>query len=87
VTFGQTYIIANRYEKNVNLHKAYVEALEKYQEPYNVTLLKTIIAKRNAYGEANMGGASVLEWDNNKAKEEIKALTKEILSIKKSLNL
>lgn len=81
------YFVVNRYEKNVNMHKAYLEALKEHQKTYQVGMLETLIAKRNAYGEANANGKSVLEWDNQKAKKEIDTLTKEVLTIAKELNI
>lgn len=80
-----TYFVVNRYEKNVNMHKAYLEALKQHQKTYDVGMMETIIAKRNAYGEANANGKSVLEWDNAKAKKEIKNLAKEVIKIAKEL--
>lgn len=77
------YFVVNRYEKNVNMHKAYLEALKQHQETYDVGMMETIIAKRNAYGEANANGKSVLEWDNAKAKKEIESLASEVLTIAK----
>jgi len=79
------YFVVNRYERNVNMHKAYLEALKQHQKVYNVGMLETLLAKRNAYGEANANGRSVIEWDNKKAKEEINNLAKEVLKISKDL--
>ena len=73
------YFVVNRYESNVNMHKAYLEALKEHQEEYNVGMIETIIAKRNAYGEANSNGKGVIEWDNPKAKKEAKSLAKDVL--------
>ncbi len=80
-----TYFIVNRYEKNVNMHKAYLEALKQHQEVYNVGMMETLVAKRNAYGEANANGLGVLEWDNAKAKKEMNALSKEVYEIASKL--
>lgn len=75
--------VVNRFEKNVNMHKAYLEALKEHQKTYNIGLMNTHIAKRNAYGEANANGKGVLEWDNPKAKKEITALAEEVLTFAK----
>lgn len=80
-----SYFIVNRYEKNVNMHKAYLAALKEHQNVYQVGMLETIFSKRNAYGEANANGRGVLEWDNAKAKKEANQLADEIISISKSL--
>ena len=80
-----SYFVVNRFEPNVNMHKAYLEALKEHQKVYEVGMISTPIAKRNAYGEANANGCGVLEWDNKKAKTEIKKVTQEILDISAAL--
>jgi len=72
------YFVVNRFESNVNMHKAYLEALKEHQNEYNIGMIETIMAKRNAYGEANANGRGVIEWDNPKAKKEILALSKNV---------
>lgn len=79
------HFVVNRYESNVNMHKAYLEALKQHQEAYGIGMMETIIAKRNAYGEANANGRGVLEWDNSKAKSEITNLASEVLQITSTL--
>lgn len=79
------YFVVNRYEKNVNMHKAYLEALKQHQEVYSVGMMNTLVAKRNAYGEANANGLGVLEWDNAKAKTEMKSLAKDVLTVARQL--
>lgn len=78
------YFVINRFEKNVSLHQAFVEALKDYEDEYNIGRLETIICKRTAYGEANIQGCGVLEGDNPKAKKEIKDLTEEVLALTNS---
>lgn len=72
------YFVVNRFESNVRLHQAYLEILGEYESNYTIKLLKTYIAKRTAYGEANTQGLGALEWDNKKARQEIKLLAAEI---------
>ena len=79
------HFLANRYESNVIMHKNALEAFKSYQEDYGVGIFKTIIGKRNAYGEANILGEGVIEGPNKKAKDEINNLTDEVLTILKSL--
>ena len=67
------------------MHKAYLEALEAYQEQYQVGRLQTIIHKRSAYGEANANGLGVVEYENQKAKKEIKNFVKEIMEVMTSV--
>ena len=73
-----SYFIINKFEKNVKLHQAYMEVIKEYCEDYDVINLDTSFAKRTAYGEANAQGLGVLEWENNKAKQEVISLGKEI---------
>ena len=75
------YFVVNRYERNVNMHKAYLEALKEHQKEDNVGMISTVMAKRNAYGEANANGRGVIEWDNPKAKTEAKAIAKEVFDV------
>ncbi len=75
------YFVVNRYESNVNMHKAYLEALKEHQKVYNVGMISTVMAKRNAYGEANANGRGVIEWDNPKAKKEAKAIANEVFDV------
>lgn len=75
------YFLANRFERNVIMHRQILEAFKAYQEAYNVGMLETIIGKRNAYGEANLTGKGAIEGDNPKAKQEMNSLTDEVLQI------
>ena len=75
------YFIVNRYEPNVTMHKAYLNALGDYMEKYQVDWMNTILHKRSAYGEANANGKGVIEYENPKAKKEVLALTKEVMAI------
>lgn len=79
------YFVVNRHEKNVNMHKVYLEALKQHQATYHVGMMDSIISKRNAYGEANAHGKSVLEWDNPDAKKEIENLAKEVIKLAKAI--
>lgn len=75
------YFLINKYEPNLNLHKASLSIFEQLQEDYNVGMMETKLHKRVAYGEANARGSAVIEYDNGKAKKEILALANEILDI------
>jgi len=80
------FLLANRFESNVTMHKQIFGAFKAYQEAYNVGLMETVLSKRNAYGEANLGGNGVIEEKNPKAKAEISSLTDEVLQIMNSIN-
>lgn len=75
------YLLVNRYESTVKLHQQLVASFSNYTEAYSVEMLKTMIAKRVAYGEANIEGKGVIEGSDKKAKNEINSLTDEVLAI------
>jgi len=75
------YFLINQFEPNVNLHKASLGIVKELEKEFDIKTLKTILNKRVAYGEANVRGMGVYEYDDRKAKAEVVALTKEILSI------
>ncbi|MEM9991765.1 MAG: ParA family protein [Bacteroidota bacterium] len=77
------FFVVNKLERNINMHKAFVSSLGEQGEAFQIGMLKTALSKRNAYGEANAHGMGVLEWDNLKAKEEVQALYKEVVTISK----
>ncbi|MCB0633487.1 MAG: ParA family protein [Lewinella sp.] len=79
------FFVINRFEKNVNMHKAYLEALDQYVKAYEVPRLETILSKRTAYGEANTNGCGVVEWDNPDAKAEIEELAAEVQTFAQKL--
>jgi len=75
------FFVVNRYESNTSLQKFVLKKLKDLEESHQMQTLKTIIAKRTAYGEANIQGQGVIEGDNKKAKDEIKALLEEVETI------
>lgn len=81
------FIVLNRFEANVKLHQAYLEVIRSYEEEYDIKRLDTILGKRTAYGEANTQGLGVLEWENPKAKKEVKSLIAEIEQLLEKLNV
>jgi len=74
-------ILINKFEPNINLHKAYIGILEQFKDDFGVEVLKSKLHKRTAYGEANARGKAVYEYDNAKAKKEIVSLAGELLDI------
>ena len=75
------YFVINKFQPNLNLHKAYLEALKQYEEEYNVKILESNIGYRVAFGAANSQGMGVQEWEDKKAKQEIAALAKEVVEV------
>ncbi len=70
-------VVLNGYNDRVIVNKAISEAIKKLEVP----VLKTEIAHRAAYQEANLTGTGVLELSDRKAMQEIEMLTDEILKI------
>jgi len=78
---GQAFFVLNMYKDNVNLHKAFAEALEESQGEFGVKKLDAILRERVAFGEANSQGLSVVEYTDAKAQAEIEALYAEVVGI------
>ena len=78
---GKAFFILNMFRDNLNLHKAFAEALEENEENFGVKKLKSVLHERVAYGEANSKGLGVIEYTDRKAKAEIESLYNEIINI------
>ena len=82
----QTYIVCNKYDNRINLEKTVVSALEAFNENYGVHILDSKLKQRVAYKEAMVKGLGVYEMKDNKAKEEMVSLTKEISQVMASIS-
>lgn len=71
------YVILNRVVPNTNVSKDINEAVEAY----NITMLKTRLVSRISYVDTASEGKGVIEYKDKKAKEEMEALTEEILGL------
>lgn len=78
---GQAFFVLNMYKDNVNLHRAFAEALEENQGEFGVRKLEAILRERVAFGEANSQGLAVVEYTDPKAQAEIEALYEEVVGI------
>ena len=78
---GAAFFILNMFRDNINLHKAFAEALDENKTEFGVRKLNAILRERVAFGEANSQGLSVVEYSDPKAKQEMEALYSEIISI------
>ena len=67
-------VVVNRYSDRTTLDREVVNAIQDF----DVTILETKLANRVSYREATIQGISVHETKDEKAKQEIEALTKEI---------
>ena len=72
--------VINQYKANTLLSKEVEEALKEFDIP----ILTTKISDRVAYSEAVMQGIGVLEYKDQKAKNEVINLTNEIIEIIKT---
>lgn len=80
------YFIINDYDPRPTLHKSFIQIVDEIAEDYeSVGRLNTLIHHRTAYGEAGVVGKGVLEFNNPKAKKEIKGITEEVIAISQSL--
>ena len=70
-------VIVNRYNERTTLDREVVNAIQDF----GVTILATKLANRVSYREATIQGISVHETKDEKAKQEIEELTKEIEQI------
>ena len=71
------FFVVNEYDGRVVMHRTVKESLAEFNLPLLASELKT----RTAYGEANFNGTGVYEQADQKAKDEIIALTTEVLDI------
>ena len=70
-------VIVNRYNERTTLDREVVNAIQDF----GVTILATKLANRVSYREATIQGISVHDTKDEKAKQEIEELTKEIEQI------
>lgn len=73
--------VVNRYRANVRMHQAYLEALAEFEESYGIKTLDSKLNDRSAFGEANLQGMGVYEYNNPRAKQEVVQLCNEIIGI------
>ncbi|MCP3965949.1 MAG: AAA family ATPase [Lentisphaerae bacterium] len=73
----KAYFIINRYSDRTLLAQEVKEALENLDMP----VLESKLGNRVAYADSALQGLSVLEWNNEKAKNEIDFLVNEIIKL------
>jgi chromosome partitioning protein len=73
----KSYFVLNQYDGNININRETKDVLDELE----IKTLKTTVKSRIAYVEAVVQGIGVYEYRDRKAKEEMTALTKEILDI------
>jgi chromosome partitioning protein len=69
------YFLINQFSPSINVYKGMRQAIDSF----GLEVLKSTLNKRAAYVETALEGKGVYESSDNKAKEEIINLTKEIL--------
>lgn len=75
------YIFLSMYNSRINLHKEFLEAITEMGEEYEVGVLKSKLAYRNAYKVSTIQGMSAFEWNDKKAIDEVQAFGKEVEKI------
>ncbi len=70
------YFVVNEYDGRISLHKNFAESMSK---TFGKRLLPSKLHNRVAYAEVTHEGKGVLEYNDNKAKEEIKGLVNDIV--------
>lgn len=73
----KAYFVINEYDGRFVLHRTVKESLVDFQVP----VLEQELKSRTAYGEANFNGTGVYEQDDAKAKQEMIALTTQVLEV------
>jgi chromosome partitioning protein len=71
------YFIMNQFSDNLNVHQDMRGLLEQF----DIQVFKTTINRRVSYVKTGIEGRGVYEAADDKAKEEVVSLTKEVLSI------
>ena len=80
------YVFLSMYDERIILHKYFLKTIKELTEEYEVGVLKSKIAYRNAYKVSTIQGKSALEWDDPKAKAEANEFGKEVTRILKTYN-
>lgn len=74
------YLLLNMYKSRINEDKEVMEALEVFAE-YGILRINTKIGDRVAHRTSSKYGLTALEWDDKKAKDEVKALGAEVETV------
>lgn len=78
------YILINMW-RGLLINKQIRSVIEEEAARYDVSVLDTIITQRTVFGVANYNGLTVYEDENDKAKQEINTLYKEISKLLKGI--
>jgi chromosome partitioning protein len=77
------FFVLNQFSDNLNVHQDMKELLTQF----GIDALETTINRRVAYVKTGIEGKGVYEGTDDKAKEEVVSLTKEVLAKAAELNL
>lgn len=78
------FIFLSMYDKRILLHKSFLSTVKELGEEYDVGVLKSKLAYRNAFKVSTIQGKSALEWNDPKAKQESEDFGKEVNKILKT---
>jgi chromosome partitioning protein len=76
------YFLLNQFSENLNVHQDMKNLLVQF----DMGILQTTLNKRVAYVKTGIEGKGVYESNDEKAKEEMVRLTKEVLTIAENIN-
>ncbi|MEM9990400.1 MAG: ParA family protein [Bacteroidota bacterium] len=78
------FLFLSMYDRRILLHQSFLKTVKELSEEYEVGVLHSKLAYRNAFKVATIQGQSALEWNDPKAKGEAEAFGKEIERILKT---
>lgn len=74
----KVFVLINRFKPGINLHSDYIEVMKEHEERYNIKVFDFELNERISYGYANVEGMSVLEGNDQKAKEQFEHFAAQI---------
>jgi len=83
-TFAEDVVavfVINEFDERYRLHNTVKKSLAEYELP----IMETHLKSRTVYGESNMNGTGVFEEHDTKAKDEMIALTNEVVKLAQKL--
>ena len=78
------FIFLSMYDKRILLHQSFLKTVKELGEEYEVGVMKSKLAYRNAFKISTIQGRSALEWNDPKAKKESEEFGKEVMRVLKT---
>lgn len=80
-------LFLSMYDQRIILHRQFLKTVTKLAKEYEVGVLRSKLAYRNAYKVSTIQGQSAIEWDDPKARQESINFGKEVTKIINSFEL